>query len=164
MPFDGKAHPVKVASMSRLAFALLAFAALPACSKHAETIHTHVDQPPHGGTPVSIGDEHLEFVRDSGAGRLDAYVLDDEMEEFVRIAMPSFEVVATVGGEKRPLVFAAVPNPATGETVGDTSCFSAQADWLRTTPQFDAVLTRLELKGETYTNVTFNFPKGNDAD
>lgn len=150
--------------MFRLASALLALAILTACSKHAETIHIHVDQPPHGGTPVSVGDEHIEFVRDPGTGRLDAYVLDDEMEEFIRISVPSFEVVATVNGEKRSLVFTAVANPATGETVGDTSYFSAQADWLKTTSQFDAVLTRLELKGETYTNVAFNFPKGNGSD
>jgi hypothetical protein len=148
----------------RLASALLMLAVLTACSRHQETIHIHVDQPPHGGTPVSVGDEHIEFVKDPGTGRLDAYVLDDEMEEFVRISMPSFEVVATVNGEKRSLIFSAVANSATGETVGDTSYFTAQADWLKTTSQFDAVLTRLELKGETYTNVAFNFPKGNDSD
>ena len=57
-----------------------------------------------------------------------------------------------------------MPNPASGETVGDTSQFEAQADWLRTTPTLDAVLPLLTVRTKTYTDVAFNFPKGNDHD
>ena len=94
----------------------------------------------------------------------DAYVLDGEMENFIRSAAPSFEIVATVGGERRPLVLQAVANPATGETVGSTSLFEATADWLKTTPSFDAVLTTLDIRGSVFSAVPFNFPKGNDKD
>jgi hypothetical protein len=126
----------------------------------------HEHHPPHGGTPVVLGDEiyHLELVRDEAAGRLQAFVLDGEMENFIRSSAPSFEVVATVGGVPKTLVFRAVSNPATGETVGDSSLFESQADWLKSTPQFDAELKTLTVRGTTFTDVRFNFPKGNDDD
>jgi hypothetical protein len=161
---------------SRFTFAIFALPlilALGACAKkeapavpaHAP-VAKHEHHPPHGGTPVVLGDEiyHLEFVRDAEAGRLSAYILDGEMENFIRSAAPSFEIVATVGGERRPLVLQAVANPATGETVGSTSLFEATADWLKTTPTFDAVLTTLDIRGSVFSAVPFNFPKGNDKD
>ena len=42
--------------------------------------------------------------------------------------------------------------------------FETQADWLKSQPTFDAVLKQLTVRGNTYSNVAFNFPKGNDAD
>ena len=41
----------------------------------------------------------------------------------MRIAAPSFQLIAMPGGRFTPLVMQAVANPATGETVGDTSQF-----------------------------------------
>src|SRR5207248_11682915 len=104
----------------------------PAAAKHE-----HVA--PHGGTPVVLGDEayHLELVRDADAGKLTAYVLDGEMENFIRVKAATFEIVATVGGAKQTLTFHAVASAATGETVGNSSQFEAQADWLKTTATFD---------------------------
>ena len=146
--------------------------AASACSKKESPaaanapVAKHEHHPPHGGTPVVLGDEiyHLELVRDAEAGRLSAYILDGEMENFIRSTAPSFEIVATVGGARRPLVLQAIANPATGETVGNTSLFEATADWLKTTPSFDAVLTTLDIRGTTFSAVPFNFPKGNDKD
>jgi hypothetical protein len=125
-----------------------------------------VHHPPHAGTPVVLGEEayHMELVRDPEAGTLQAYILDGEMETFVRSAVPSVEIDATVGGKPQTLVLAAVANTATGETVGDTSLFQAQADWLRTTGNFDGVLRSVTIRGTTFTDVKFNFPKGNDTD
>jgi hypothetical protein len=130
------------------------------------TPHKHQHHPPHGGTPVVLGDEayHVELVLDASSGTLQAFVLDGEMEDFIRSAVPSIEIVATVGGSPRTLVLAAVPNPATGETVGDTSEFEGRADWLRATPEFDGVLRSVAIRGTTFTDVKFNFPKGNDTD
>ena len=107
---------------------------------------------------------HLELVLDATAGKLSAYVLDDEMEEFVRIKQPSFEAVATIDGRRETLVFHAVADSATGETVGATSLFEASAGWLKTTKSFDAVLTKLEIRDTTFAAVAFNFPKGNALD
>ncbi len=133
-------------------------------SAHATPKHEH--KAPHGGTPVVLGKEafHLELVRDAATGKLTAYVLDGEMENFIRIYAGSFEVAVTAGSAQRRLTFKSVANTATGETVGDSSQFEAQADWLKTTAVFDAVLTSLEIRGTTFSAVAFNFPKGNDKD
>ena len=126
----------------------------------------HEHQAPHGGTPVVLGHEayHVELVRDAAAGKLTAYVLDGEMEEFIRVKSATFEVVATVASAKQTLTFHAVANAATGEIVGNTSQFEASADWLKTTATFDATLTALEIKGTAFTAVAFNFPRGNDKE
>jgi len=139
---------------------------LGGCAKKPEAVSIHKDQPPHGGTPVAIGDDeyHIEFVLDPAAGTLSAYLLDDEMEDFVRSDMPSFEVVAKVGGAERTLVFKPVANSATGETVGDTALFAAQADWLKTAKEFDAVIKSVTLDGTVFTGIDFNFPKGNETE
>ncbi len=126
----------------------------------------HEHHPPHGGTPVVLGDEsyHLEFVLDPVEGKLQAFILDGEMENFIRATALRFEVVAIVNGEKRPLVFDAVADSATGEKVGDTALFEASADWLKSTPKFDATLVSLSIRGTSFEAVKFNFPLGNDRD
>jgi len=134
-----------------------------AAADHSHAHHEHIA--PHGGTAVVLGDElyHLEFVRDAATGRLTAYVLDGEMEQFIRVPVASFELTTTVAGQPQPLVLKAVANPATGETVGDTAQFEAQADWLKTTAVFDAIIPRLEIRGTTFTEIRFNFPAGNES-
>ncbi|MBW8782666.1 MAG: hypothetical protein JF599_12390 [Verrucomicrobia bacterium] len=143
-----------------------------ACSKKSAattadaTPHKHEHHPPHGGTPVVLGDEayHIELVLDPAEGRLQAFILDGEMENFVRSTVPSLEIIATVDGEKRPLVLQAVADAASGEKAGDTSLFETKVDWLKTTKDFDAVLTSIAIRGTTFSGVPFNFPKGNDHD
>jgi|SRR5688572_61360 len=122
--------------------------------------HGHEHHAPHGGTAVVLGDEayHLELVADVERGILQAFVLDGHMENFIRSNAASFEIVATVAGEKRPLVFLPVGDPATGEKPGDTSLFEARADWLKTTPRFEGVLTHLVIRGGTFSGVAFTFP------
>ena len=88
--------------------------------------------------------------------------MDGELEKYLRVAAPSFTILATVAGESRPLVFAAKADSATGETVGDTALFEATAEWLKTTSSFDGVLTRLEVRGVVFAGVRFNFPHGNE--
>ena len=128
--------------------------------------HRHEHKPPHHGTPVVLGKEeyHVELVLDASAGRLQAYIMDGELENFVRVPADSFAVAAMLGGKEEVLMFKAVTNNATGEKVGDTSLFEAQADWLKTNATFDGVLRQLNVHGTTYRNITFNFPKGNETD
>ncbi len=130
------------------------------------TEHRHEHKPPHHGTPVVLGKEeyHVELVLDAPAGRLQAYIMDGELENFVRVPAESFVVAATPGGKEEVLTFKPVANNATGEKVGDTALFEAQADWLKTNAVFDAVLRQLTVRGTTNENVAFNFPKGNDID
>lgn len=84
------------------------------------------------------------------------------MDKFVRIAAPAIEVTATSAGAPQTLSFQPVPNPATGEKVGDTSLFETQADWLKTATNFDAVVKLVDVKGKAFKDVKFNFPKGNE--
>ncbi len=51
-----------------------------------------------------------------------------------------------------------------GFQFGVTSLFEAQADWLKTTATFDAVIKELLVRTKAYRDVPFNFPKGNDTD
>jgi len=158
----------------RRAATLVAMALMAAiaggCSKAppagAAAPHRHEHHPPHGGPPVVLGDEvyHVELVRDGDSGVLQAYILDGEMENFIRSSAPSIEIDATFSGRTERLLLAAVANPATGETVGDTSLFQARADWLKATGQFDGVLRSVPVRGTTFSDVRFNFPRGNDTD
>lgn len=126
--------------------------------------HPHEHVAPHGGTPVVLGEEayHLEFVVDPIAGVIQAYVLDGEMENFVRVKDPAMTIEATIDGTVRTLELRAVANQATGETVGDTALFEGRADWLKTAKEFDATLKTLTVRGTTFPDVKFNFPKGNE--
>ena len=149
---------------------VLAVGLLAGCSKTEtaapakEAAHHHEHKPPHGGAPVELGEEenHVEFVLDAPNGKLQAFVMDGELENFVRIAAPSLEIAAQVSGREEKLILQPIANNATGEKVGDTSLFEAQADWLKTTPTFDAVLKEITVHTKTYTNIAFNFPKGSD--
>jgi hypothetical protein len=161
-------------------FALFAVAGwLTACSKtesthdhdhghgpdhdHAGHSH-HAHKPPHGGTPVELGDHqyHLEFVHEATNGSLRAYVMDGHLEYFVRIPAATFEVAAQVGGTEESLTFHAVANNSTGETVGNTSQFEAQAEWLKRETNFAATVKTITIKGSTFSNVTVDFPGGKD--
>jgi hypothetical protein len=154
-------------------FSMLVLAALVAGCRQ-KSVHgpsaaapaKHEHKPPHGGTPVVLGNEeyHVEFVLIAVEGKLLAFVMDGELENFVRVAADSFEVNAKLAGNDEILLFHAIANNATGETIGDTSEFEAEADWLKPNTTFDAVLKELTVRTKTYQNVQFNFPKGNDVD
>ena len=146
--------------------ALFALLIVGACSKSpspassSSAAHSHDHHAPHGGTAVVLGDEayHLEFVHTPDTGTLTAYLLDGHMEDFIRTSAATFDVLAQVGNEARPLTFRAVSNPSTGETVGDTSQFEVQADWLRSPAQFQGTLKSLTVRGRTFNDVPFTFP------
>jgi hypothetical protein len=126
--------------------------------------HTFKATAPHGGTAVPLGDNYqIEFVFDNATGKMDAYIFDDELENYVRIAAPSFDVKATTQAESAVLHFVAVANPATGETVGKTSQFAAQADWLKAANQFDGTIQEINLEGTGFKGILFKFAKGKDA-
>lgn len=126
--------------------------------------HDHEHIPPHGGTAVVLGDEtyHVELVLDAAAGKLQAYILDGHMDNFVRVTAPVIGLEAVVGGQTQVLELRATANSATGERVGDTALFEGQAEWLKHTPEFDGVLKGVVIKGTSFTDVKFNFPKGNE--
>ena len=145
--------------------------ALSACSKsekttaaaepHASHDHAapanHAHTAPRGGTLVEIGDHayNIELLRDPAAGKLTAWILDAHAENYVRVKATVIALVAMPGGKFTPLTLTAVANPATGETVGDTSQFEVQADWLKTAGAFAGILT-VEIKGTTFAKVEYS--------
>jgi ABC-type Zn2+ transport system substrate-binding protein/surface adhesin len=134
--------------------------------------HDHGDGGGHahtakfGGTLVELGEHQyqMEVVRDAESGKMKAWLMDGHAENYVRVKTESFDVTASVGDKSETLAFMAMPNSATGETVGDTSYFEAQADWLKTTSEFDSQIVSLEVRGSKFENLKFNFPKGNEQE
>lgn len=170
--------PAKIVRHAVSASAALLLALVAGCAKNSSRdavaagpaenvpVAKHEHHPPHGGTPVVLGAEaaHVELVVDATAGRIQAYVLDGELENFIRVAAPKLEIVARLADGPRTLELSPVANSATGETVGDTSLFQAEAEWLRTTPRFEAKLVAITVRGVDYRDVAFAFPEGNDHD
>ena len=121
----------------RLAASFLVSLLLAACGRHEHAAEKggggHAHTAPHGGTLIEVGEHayNLEFLRDGAAGKLTLWALDGHAENFVRLKAPAVEVTVKVGAEKKAISLKPVANPATGETVGDTSQFEAQADWLK---------------------------------
>jgi hypothetical protein len=159
---------VKIGSiaMGAIGFSVSCAKKETAASTAVTAVAKHEHHAPHGGTPVVLGDEayHLELVRDATNGKLQAFVLDGEMENFVRCAATSFEMTAMVDGSSRVLTFQAIADSATGEKIGDTALFETSADWLKTTARFDGILISLTVRGTAFEGVKFNFPQGNDHD
>jgi hypothetical protein len=124
-------------------------------SEHAE----HVHRPKMGGQLVELGEEafHFELLNDRTTGRLTLWVLDGEVENFLRVTNASFAAVLSANGRETPIEFKATVNGATGERVGDTSQFDAQADILKTTNVLSGRLPEVDIRGSSFTNVTFQF-------
>jgi hypothetical protein len=121
--------------------------------------HSHAA--PHGGTLVELGSHqfNLEFVLDAAAGKLTAYVLDGHAEGFVRITSGSWEVQAKIGDRNESLKFSPQANTTTGEIIGNTATFAVEAEWLKTTKEFEGIVKEIVIREKTYKAVTFKFPK-----
>ncbi len=122
--------------------------------------HGHSHVAPHGGTVVVLGNEayHVELVHDREAGRLALYVLDGHMESFIRLPAPSLQMTGTINGNEHPLTLAAVAQAATGETVGNTSQFAGEAEWLKTADRFTGILDAIEIRGTVFADQAFAIP------
>ena len=123
----------------------------------------HYHEPPHGGAGVTLGNEdaHIEFLLDAEVGTVTAWFFKPHMEQYLRMKLESFEVLVKRSEGETKLVFEALANPGTGETVGNTSQFVATAEWLGKAETFDAVIPEITVLGKTYNNLEFNYPKGN---
>lgn len=137
----------------------------PAKTESAKTEHVHEHHAPHKGTLVEFGEEfaHLELVLDPATGKITAYTLDGEAENAVRIKQTEIEVaVSPAKAEAFTVKLKAVASTLTGETVGDSSQFEGQDDKLKDLKEFDGKIAAIELKGQAFKDVGFNFPKGNE--
>ena len=119
----------------------------------------HQHHAPHGGVLVELGAEfaHVELVLDADAGTLTAYVLDGEAEESVRLKQPSLKIVleAPAGVAADGIDLPARADILTGETVGDSSEFSAAIPSLRGARGIKGRLVDIVVKGEEFRDVRF---------
>jgi hypothetical protein len=122
--------------------------------------HSHA--PPHGGTPVVVEEHkyHLELVRDATTGLMQAYVLDDHLHDFIKVPETNFTMVANLGGQTERLEFQRVTNAMSPNPTDPSFQFEARADWVKGATNFEGSIPTITLKGQTFTNITFPFPKG----
>jgi hypothetical protein len=122
----------------------------------------HPHKTPHGGTPVLVAEHkfHLELVRDGAAGRMLAYVLDDELKQAVAVRETNFTLRATFAGKTESVEFHRAPGTVDKKLPATSSLFEARAEWIKAATNFQGVIPAITLKGQTYTNIVFPFPKG----
>ena len=119
---------------------------------------------PPGTTGVAVGEHvaHLAVALDAASGTLTIRVYDGHFEHPVRLAQAAIEVAVTPAGGAAAIEVAcpAVADRLSGETVGDTASFRGQADALKGLAAFDAVVRRLEIRGQVVTDLAFPYPAG----
>ena len=131
------------------------------CHKHEHANKEEPKGPPHGGTPVAVGHHkyNLELVRDGQAGTLQAYVLDAHFEKFVAVPETNFTLLAKVDGREERAEFRQLPaTPPSSD--GSSYLFATRGEWIKTATNFEGLIPTITLKGRTYTNIAFPFPKG----
>ena len=121
----------------------------------ASTLSPHF---PQAGTPADEIAFAASFLLIEG--KMLAYVYDAEFHDSVRVTETNFLLQARFDGRSETLSFNRSPNPTTGKVPEKSALFDARADWLKTIKTFKGTLPALTLGGQSFTNVTFSFPKG----
>ena len=103
---------------------------------------------------------HLELVRDATNGVMQAYILDGDLHDFIRVPETNFTLTANVAGKTEHLEFQRATNSTSPNPSDPSFLFEGRADWLKSVANFDGLISSITLKGQTFTNVTFPFPKG----
>lgn len=111
----------------------------------------HAHAAPNGGVLVELGDHAHNVELVTRPGGFDLYLLDAHASNFIRVAEPALAANAFVAGRVVPLAFVAQANPASGETVGQTSHFAAA--WPEAVAPERIQLARVSLNGVVYRNI-----------
>lgn len=119
--------------------------------------HTHVA--PHGGMLVELGDHYatLEFLHNAEEGRLTLHLLDGHAENPIRLTESEIVVEISKGEEDFSLPLQAREGTLTGESVGDTSEFSAVSPELVGASEFEGRIEKLSVRGKTFENIKFEY-------
>ena len=129
---------------------------------HAEESHTdaHVHSAPRGGSLVVLAEEtaHVEVLLDSATGRFSLYVLGPHAEAPVRTEQTELIVKVAVDGAEHELSLPAIASELTGETVGDSSEFSADVPALKGIASLVGEIREISARGTTYSAVRFTYP------
>ena len=148
--------------MKRFVLLLTCLAALMGCRDASRSNEGRAPVPPHGGTPVVVEAHkyNLELVRDGDTGLMQAYVLDEDYHDFIRVPETNFALIANLAGRTERVQFLRATNAMSPTPADPSFLFEARAEWLKTATNFDGSIPSITIKGQTFTNITFPFPKG----
>lgn len=164
----------------RAGLALTAAAALAACSKDAakdhdhesghgaehEGDHAHAHEPNYpGGVLVDLGDHfaNLEAVHDAETGALTIYVVDFHSSKWPKSPTEALQVtLETHDGDPIKVTLEADVSELRGNKKGASSQFSAEVEALKGIDHFHGTVAEISVKGEVFTDVSFDF--GGDHD
>ena len=136
--------------------------------KHEDFVkaHGHAHHAPHGGALIMLGGHaaHVELLLDESSGRLDAYLLDGHAEHPVRTEARGIELGWRLSGQDawQSVLLAPVASALSGETVGDTSHFSAEVPALKGQKAFEVRIPPLRLRGPEFPAIETRYPEGNE--
>ena len=119
----------------------------------------HVHEPLLGGQLMALGEHgsgyNLELLIDEN-NRFSVYILDAHAENFVRIEQESLQVDLS-DGNTTSLILHAVADPATGETIGNTSHFQSKGTVENFLP-LNGIIEMIEIGSQQYSEIEFFFP------
>ena len=118
----------------------------------------HVHTAPHNGKLFELGEHGAGFnfeLHLNSANKVNLYVLDAHAENFVRIKQQSIEILLD-DENNSVLVLNAMADPATGETIGDTSHFQCTFPASDILP-IDGTIHKIEIGTNTYNNQSISF-------
>src|SRR5690606_9942824 len=91
----------RMRSLSAVVSVILAGLMLSGCGDPRATggAEGHSHDSAHGGVAVELGEHqyHLDFLADPGAGKLQVWIMDAHVENFVRVPLPSIDVSIRTG-------------------------------------------------------------------
>ncbi len=125
-------------------------------------------RPRLGGALVQLGDHaaHMEFVHNAKTGDLTAHIVDAKAATRVRLTQQTISLTLTSrDGDDATgqLVLGAVDDSALGEKRGDASQFAAATEFLKGRAQFNVIVAEVIVGTETFRDVSFSFPEGNET-
>jgi hypothetical protein len=144
---------------------LSTFASVVFVTAMASYALAHEHHAPHQGTLVVLGEEfsHVELVLDSATGELNAYVLDGEAENPVRVSQSSLVIKLKDHGQLVKLRLKPIANALTGEKLGDTSQYQGTFEKLKGLSHFEGYISSIKSRGENFKDVRFLYPEGNEG-
>ena len=131
------------------------------CSDHAHKHGSlHVHQPLRGGVLYELGKHgsghNFELVTNE-KGQLELFVLDAHAENYVRISQKQIDLqIIDSNNSITVLPLHAIADPATGETLGNTSLFRSTSKITDLLP-LSATLNSLKIGNSDYKEVSIEF-------
>jgi hypothetical protein len=117
----------------------------------------HVHQAMRGGILMELGPHgsghNLELLLNN-KGEFEIFILDAHAENYVRIEQSTIEL--NLADNNRTLILEAIPDPATGETVGNSSLFRTSQSVENLLP-IKAEMVNVAIGSSNYLNTPLSF-------